>query len=89
MVIGIHARDNDLVVNPIKEKKLTNIRATDKGENLVLTLPVPLTLEYAVEFIEEDALAEITPRSLRICKRLLQEHGRKRAGRKAERMFAS
>lgn len=88
-MIGIHARDNDLVVNPIKEKKLTNIRATDKGENLVLTLPVPLTLEYAVEFIEEDALAEITPRSLRICKRLLQEHGRKRAGRKAERMFAS
>ncbi|GIX26255.1 MAG: GTP-binding protein [Burkholderiales bacterium] len=89
MVIGIHSRDNDLVVNPIKEKKLTNIRAAGKDENVILTPPVQLTLEYAVEFIEDDELVEITPKSIRIRKRFLKEHERKRAGREAERIPAS
>ena len=84
MVIGIHARDNDLVVNPIKEKKLTNVRAAGKDENVILTPPIQLTLEYAVEFIEDDELVEITPKSIRIRKRFLKEHERKRASRSTE-----
>jgi GTP-binding protein len=81
MVIGIHSRDNDLVVNPIKTKKLTNIRAAGKDENVILTPPIQLTLESAIEFIADDELVEITPRSIRIRKRYLTEHERKRASR--------
>jgi GTP-binding protein len=81
MVIGIHARDNDLVVNPIKGKQLTNIRAAGKDEAVALTPPIALTLEYAVEFIADDELVEVTPKSIRIRKRHLKEHERKRAAR--------
>jgi len=81
MVIGIHSRDNDLVVNPIKTKKLTNIRAAGKDENVILTPPIQLTLESAIEFIADDELVEITPKSIRIRKRYLTEHERKRASR--------
>jgi GTP-binding protein len=84
MIIGIHSRDNDLVVNPVKEKKLTNVRASGKDEHIVLTPPIELTLEKAVEFIAEDELVELTPRSIRLRKRLLKEHERKRAGRETE-----
>jgi GTP-binding protein len=81
MVIGIHTRDNDLVVNPVREKKLTNVRAAGKDENVVLTPPIQLTLESAIEFIADDELVEITPKSIRIRKRYLTEHERKRAAR--------
>jgi GTP-binding protein len=81
MIVGIHSRDNDLVVNPIKEKKLTNIRAASKDENILLTPPVKLTLEFAVEFIDDDELVEVTPQTIRIRKRYLKEHERKRAAR--------
>jgi GTP-binding protein len=81
MVIGIHSRDNDLVVNPIKTKKLTNIRAAGKDDALLLTPPIQLTLEYAVEFIADDELVEVTPASIRIRKRFLKEQERKRAAR--------
>jgi len=83
MIIGIHSRDNDLVVNPIKTKQLTNIRASGKDEAIDLTPPIALTLEYAVEFIADDELAEITPRSIRLRKRVLKENERKRAERAA------
>jgi GTP-binding protein len=83
MIIGIHSRDNDLVVNPIKTKQLTNIRAAGKDEAIMLTPPIPLTLESAMEFIADDELVEITPRSIRVRKRLLQEQDRKRASRAA------
>ena len=83
MIIGIHSRDNDLVVNPIKTKQLTNIRASGKDEAILLTPPIELTLEYAVEFIGDDELAEITPKSIRLRKRFLKEHERKRAERAA------
>jgi GTP-binding protein len=83
MVIGIHSRDNDLVVNPIKGKQLTNIRAAGKDEAVALTPPIPLTLEYAVEFIADDELVEVTPASIRIRKRHLKDHERKRASREA------
>jgi len=83
MVIGIHSRDNDLVVNPIKGKKLTNVRAAGKDDAILLTPPIALTLEYAVEFIADDELVEITPKSIRIRKRYLKEHERKRASRAA------
>jgi GTP-binding protein len=83
MIVGIHTRDNDLVVNPIKTKQLTNIRASGKDEAIDLTPPIGLTLEYAVEFIADDELAEITPKSIRLRKRYLQEHERKRAERAA------
>ncbi len=81
MVIGIHSRDNDLVVNPIKGKQLTNVRASGKDEAINLTPPIPLTLEYAVEFIDDDELVEITPKTIRLRKRYLLEHERKRASR--------
>ncbi len=84
MIIGIHSRDNDLVVNPIREKKLTNIRAAGKDDALLLTPPIPLTLEYAVEFINEDELVEVTPESIRLRTRFLDPHERKRAARAAE-----
>ena len=83
MIIGIHSRDNDLVVNPIRTKQLTNIRAAGKDEAILLTPPIQLTLEYAVEFIGDDELAEITPKSIRLRKRFLKEHERKRADRAA------
>jgi GTP-binding protein len=83
MIIGIHSRDNDLVVNPIRTKQLTNIRASGKDEAILLTPPIQLTLEYAVEFIGEDELAEITPKSIRLRKRFLKEHERKRESRAA------
>ncbi|MBI5660311.1 MAG: translational GTPase TypA [Nitrosomonadales bacterium] len=84
MVIGIHSRDNDLVVNPIKGKKLTNVRASGTDEAVRLTPPIQLTLESAVEFIDDDELVEITPKSIRIRKRHLREHERKRASRGGE-----
>ena len=83
MIIGIHSRDNDLVVNPIREKKLTNVRASGKDEAIDLTPPIRLTLEYAVEFIADDELVEVTPQSIRLRKRFLKEHERKRAERDA------
>ncbi len=83
MVIGIHSRDNDLVVNPIKGKQLTNIRASGTDEAVTLTPPVQLTLESAIEFITDDELVEITPKNIRIRKRFLLEHERKRASRVA------
>jgi GTP-binding protein len=83
MIVGIHTRDNDLVVNPIKTKQLTNIRASGKDEAIDLTPPIALTLEYAVEFISDDELAEITPQSIRLRKRFLKEHERKRKERAA------
>jgi GTP-binding protein len=83
MVIGIHSRDNDLVVNPIKGKQLTNVRASGKDDAILLTPPIALTLEYAVEFIADDELVEITPKSIRIRKRYLKEHERKKASREA------
>jgi len=81
MIIGIHSRDNDLVVNPVREKKLTNIRTTSKDEHIDLVPPVRLTLEYAVEFIADDELVEVTPKSIRLRKRHLLEHERRRAAR--------
>src|SRR5881394_2283291 len=81
MIIGIHSRENDLVVNPIKTKKLTNIRAAGKDDAILLTPPIELTLEYAVEFIADDELVEVTPTSIRLRKRLLKEPERRRAAR--------
>jgi len=81
MIIGIHSRDNDLVVNPLKAKQLTNIRAAGTDENIILTPPIVLTLEQALEFIDDDELVEVTPRNIRIRKKLLLEHERKRASR--------
>lgn len=83
MIIGIHSRDNDLVVNPIKGKQLTNVRASGTDEAVRLTPPILLSLEYAVEFIEDDELVEITPKSIRLRKRFLKEHERKRNAREA------
>ncbi|HEX4880648.1 MAG TPA: translational GTPase TypA [Limnobacter sp.] len=83
MVIGIHSRDNDLVVNPIKGKQLTNVRASGTDEAVRLVPPIALNLEYAVEFIADDELVEITPKSIRIRKRYLKEHERKKASREA------
>ncbi len=80
-VIGIHSRSNDLVVNPLKGKQLTNVRASGTDENIILTPPIRFTLEQALEFIEEDELVEITPSAIRIRKRFLKEHERKRASR--------
>jgi GTP-binding protein len=81
MIVGIHSRDNDLVVNPVRTKQLTNIRASGKDEAILLTPPIRLTLESAVEFIADDELVEITPKSIRLRKRFLKAHERKRAGR--------
>jgi GTP-binding protein len=88
MIIGIHSRDNDLVVNPIKTKKLTNIRAAGKDDAILLTPPIELTLEYAVEFIADDELVEVTPTSIRIRKRFLKEQDRKRASRSDSTVMA-
>lgn len=81
MVIGVHSRDNDIVVTPIKGKQLTNIRASGTDEAIRLVPPIQLTLESAVEFINDDELAEITPKSIRIRKRWLKEFERRRAAR--------
>ncbi len=83
MIVGIHSRGNDLVVNPLKAKQLTNIRAAGSDENILLTPPVRLTLEQALEFIDDDELVEVTPRHIRLRKKLLKEHERKRAARKS------
>ena len=83
MVIGIHSRSGDLVVNPLKAKQLTNIRAAGSDENILLTPPVELTLEAAIEFINDDELVEVTPTAIRVRKKLLREHERKRAARAA------
>ena len=81
MIIGIHSRSNDLVVNPLKAKQLTNIRAAGSDENILLTPPIRMSLEQALEFIDEDELVEVTPNHIRLRKKLLAEHERKRAAR--------
>ncbi len=83
MVIGIHSRDNDLVVNPTKAKQLSNVRAAGKDESLILSPPIRLTLERALEFIDDDELVEITPKAIRVRKKFLLEHERKKASREA------
>jgi GTP-binding protein len=83
MIIGIHSRDNDLVVNPLKAKQLTNVRAAGTDENIQLTPPIRMTLEQALEFIDDDELVEVTPKSIRLRKKLLKEHERKKASRVA------
>ncbi len=82
MIIGIHSRENDLVVNPLKAKQLTNMRAAGSDENILLTPPVRMSLEQALEFIDDDELVEVTPKSIRVRKKLLLEHERKKAGRR-------
>ena len=81
MIVGIHARDNDLVVNVTKEKQLTNMRASGTDENIILTPAIKLTLEQALEFIDDDELVEVTPLSIRLRKKSLKEHDRKKASR--------
>ncbi len=83
MIVGLHSRENDLVVNPTKGKQLTNIRASGTDENIILTPPIKHTLEQAMEFIEDDELVEITPNHIRLRKKLLTESERKRADRPA------
>jgi GTP-binding protein len=84
MLIGVHTRENDLIVNVIKGKQLTNLRAAGKDENILLTPPLNLSLERALEFINDDELVEITPASIRLRKKKLKEHERKRASRQSE-----
>lgn len=84
MIVGIHSRDNDLVVNVIKGKQLTNMRASGSDENIMLTPPINFSLEQAIEFAEDDELVEITPNFIRLRKKLLKEHERKSASRKSE-----
>ena len=81
MIVGIHSRDNDLVVNPTKAKQLTNMRASGSDEAIILTPPIRLSLEQALEFIDDDELVEVTPKTIRIRKKLLLEHERKKASR--------
>lgn len=81
MIVGFHTRSNDLVVNVIRAKQLTNIRASGSDENIILTPPLRLTLEQALEYINDDELVEVTPQSIRLRKKLLKEHERKKAGR--------
>ena len=84
MIVGIHARDNDLVVNVTKEKQLTNVRASGSDENIILTPPIKFSLEEALEFIDDDELVEVTPKSIRLRKKLLKENDRKRQARSKE-----
>lgn len=84
MIIGLHTRDNDLVVNAVKEKQLTNIRASGSDENIILTPPMIMSLERALAFISDDELVEVTPKSIRLRKRMLKENDRKRASRADE-----
>ena len=81
VIVGIHSRDNDLVVNPLKAKQLTNIRAAGSDENILLTPPLRFSLEQALEFIDDDELVEVTPKTIRLRKKLLKEHERKRIAR--------
>ena len=83
MIVGIHSRDNDLVVNATRTKQLTNFRVSGKEDAIKITPPIDLTLEYGVDFIDDDELVEITPKSIRLRKRHLKEHDRKRASREA------
>ena len=80
-IIGIHSRSNDLTVNCLQGKKLTNMRASGKDDAIALTTPIKFSLEQAIEFIDDDELVEITPQSIRIRKKLLTEMDRKRANR--------
>ena len=80
-IVGIHSRGNDLVVNPLKAKQLTNIRAAGSDENILLTPPIRMSLEQALEFIDDDELVEVTPKSIRLRKKQLLEHERKRSAR--------
>jgi GTP-binding protein len=84
MIVGQHARDNDLIVNVIQGKKLTNIRAAGKDDALILTPPMRMTLERAMSYIEDDELVEITPKSIRLRKRWLDPNERKKQSRKKE-----
>ena len=88
MIVGIHSRDNDLLVNPLKAKQLTNIRAASKDDNILLTPPVKHSLEQALEFINDDELVEITPVNIRLRKKLLKEYERKRASRESDMRLA-
>lgn len=81
MIVGIHNRDNDIVVNPVRAKQLTNFRVSGKEDAIKITPPIELSLEYAVEFIDDDELVEITPKSIRLRKRHLKEHERRKASR--------
>ena len=81
MIIGIHSRSNDLVVNPLKSKQLTNVRASGTDEAVTLTTPISMTLEQSLEFIDEDVIFDVTPVSIRVRKRILTENERKRAAR--------
>ena len=83
-IIGIHSRDNDLTVNPTKGKQLTNVRAAGSDENILLTPPIRMSLEQALEFIDEDELVEVTPQSIRVRKKFLKEPDRRRAERQKE-----
>src|SRR5699024_1540016 len=83
-IIGIHSRDNDLVVNALRAKQLTNIRAAGTDEALTLVTPIKLTLERAIEFIDDDELVEVTPKSIRIRKRYLSEADRRKNQRAAK-----
>ncbi len=84
MLVGIHSRDNDLVVNPLKGKQLTNVRAAGTDENLILTPPIIMSLEQALDFIDDDELVEVTPHHIRLRKKQLLEHERKKASRKSK-----
>ncbi|MGC9560556.1 MAG: translational GTPase TypA [Brachymonas sp.] len=84
MIVGVHNRDNDLVVNATRTKQLTNFRVSGKEDAIKITPPIDLSLEYGVEFIEDDELVEITPKSIRLRKRFLKEHDRKRASREGQ-----
>ena len=81
MIVGLHTRDNDLVVNATKEKQLTNMRASGSDENIILTPPMIMSLERALAFIDDDELVEVTPKSIRLRKKFLKEVDRKRASK--------
>jgi GTP-binding protein len=83
MIVGIHSRDNDLIVNAVRQKQLTNFRVSGKEDAIKITPPIIMSLEYAVQFIEDDELVEITPKSIRLRKRHLKEHDRKKAMRES------
>ena len=87
-LIGIHNRGNDLTVNPLKSKQLTNIRTVIKDDNVLLAAPNIMTLEQSLEFIQDDELVEVTPESIRIRKLYLKEHERKAAGRASKKQEA-
>jgi GTP-binding protein len=89
MVVGENARDNDLAVNPTKEKKLTNMRASGSDENILLKPPRKMDLEAALEYIEDDELVEVTPTSIRLRKSLLSEQDRRRQNRRQESLVAA